>query len=276
MPLPAGADDGGDTRTRRKTLPNMTIETDAASMTVLVNYIVETSYLDAAGKVVETDKKRERKRIKLGKILRTSTGVAKLASDVMRQCSYIHESRREDLERAIQELQHIMIRDELRASTAAEGGAWWLNGGAGGGADADVDAGNAADEGEAEMSRLEDYVELLYEGRDKDDMTQKVRGTGRIVQLFCDIKNLEHLIQDTTLMGALTRVLGEEFRKSVPLCYNIMRCFLALSNFQEMHAILATYRVGNLSMKIVELEVQRARHRDEERRKRQVRWDGVR
>ena len=29
----------------------------------------------------------------------------------------------------------------------------------------------------------------------------------------------------------------------------------------EMHPILSTYRVGNITLKIVELEVQRAQHR---------------
>lgn len=33
-------------------------------------------------------------------------------------------------------------------------------------------------------------------------------------------------IQDHTLMGALTRVLSEEYKKSVELCYNILRAFL--------------------------------------------------
>lgn len=35
----------------------------------------------------------------------------------------------------------------------------------------------------------------------------------------------------------------------------------AFSNFMEMHPILSTYRVGNITLKIVELEVQRAKHR---------------
>jgi Kinesin-associated protein (KAP) len=100
------------------------------------------------------------------------------------------------------------------------------------------------------MDRLEEYIELLYEGKDKDDVAQKVGGTGKILALCAQVGNLEALVQDQTLMGALTRVLNEEFRKSVALCYNIMRCFLAFSNFVEMHSILATYRVGSVTMKV--------------------------
>jgi len=49
-------------------------------------------------------------------------------------------------------------------------------------------------------------------------------------------------VQHHTLMGALSRVLAEDYRKSADLTYNIVRVFLAFSNFLEMHAILAQYR----------------------------------
>ena len=44
-------------------------------------------------------------------------------------------------------------------------------------------------------------------------------------------------------MGALSRVLAEDYRRSSDLAYNIVRVFLSFSNFLEMHAILANYRV---------------------------------
>jgi Kinesin-associated protein (KAP) len=103
---------------------------------------------------------------------------------------------------------------------------------------------------EPDMSRLEEYIERLYEGRDKDDMIYKIQGTAQILSLCTQVANLEHLVQDQTLMGALTRVLNEEYKKSVELCYNIMRAFLAFSNFAEMHPILANFRVGNITMKV--------------------------
>ncbi|CAM9338640.1 unnamed protein product, partial [Sphacelaria rigidula] len=212
--------------------------------------------------------KRERKRIKLRKNLKPSTDVAKLAGEVMKKCKYVHASKREDLERVIQELQHQLIRDDLRASTEAEGGDWWR-----GGAGIEGDERGNGEQEDAHMDNLEDYVELLYEGKDKDDMTKKIKGTALILDLCCHVGNLEHLIQDHTLMGALTRVLSEEYKKSVELCYNILRAFLAFSNFMEMHPILSTYRVGNITLKIAELEVQRAQHRQDEKRKRAAEVD---
>jgi len=45
-----------------------------------------------------------------------------------------------------------------------------------------------------------------------------------ILKLCRDVMNLEQLIQNGTVMGALTRVLQEEFKKSVELSFNILRC----------------------------------------------------
>eukprot|EP00903_Cladosiphon_okamuranus_P009154 g8747.t1 len=263
---PTGSQGGEDNAVRHKVNPkDISIDADLEELSAVVTYVVETTYLDASGAAIDSEKKRERKRIKLRKNLKPSTDVSKLAGDVMKKCKYVHASKREELERVIQELQHQLIRDDLRASSGGgpEGSEWWRSGEEGAGAG----EGDESQE-EARMDNLENYVELLYEGKDKDDMTKKIKGTALILDLCCHVGNLENLIQDHTLMGALTRVLSEEYKKSVELCYNILRAFLSFSNFMEMHPILSTYRVGNITLKIVELEVQRAQHRQEEKRKR--------
>eukprot|EP00752_Nemacystus_decipiens_P011829 g10495.t1 len=234
---PTGSQGAEDNAVRHKVNPkDISIDADLEELSAVVTYVVETTYLDASGAAVDSEKKRERKRIKLRKNLKPSTDVSKLAGDVMKKCKYVHASKRDELERVIQELQHQLIRDDLRASTGGggEGSEWWR------GEDGEGRGDGAESQEEAHMDNLENYVELLYEGKDKDH----------------------------TLMGALTRVLSEEYKKSVELCYNILRAFLSFSNFMEMHPILSTYRVGNITLKIVELEVQRAQHRQEEKRKR--------
>ncbi|KAG5175345.1 kinesin-associated protein [Tribonema minus] len=250
---------------RRQVHPkNIEIDIDSTDCAVVVSYVVDITYLDRYGQSVDTEKKKEKKKVKLGKHLKPSSNVPKVAAEVMKKCKYIHESKKEDLEKAIQELQHVMIRDEIRAKTKAEGD-WWR---------VDEDTSRQQEQEEKpDMSRLEEYIELLYEGKDKDDMIQKTRGTANILALCSHVGNLEALVQDQTLMGALTRVLNEEYKKSVALCYNIMRAFLAFSNFVEMHPILANYRVGSITMKILELEVKRAQHREEESKKRQADYE---
>ena len=66
-------------------------------------------------------------------------------------------------------------------------------------------------------------------------------------------------------MGALTRVLQEDFKKSAELTFTILKIFLSFSNFVEMHALMGNYRIGNLTMKAVEYEIKRAEHRAAEK-----------
>ena len=79
-----------------------------------------------------------------------------------------------------------------------------------------------------------------------------------------DVMNLEQLIQNATLMGALTRVLQEDFKKSADLTFNILKIFLSFSNFIEMHTLMANYRIGLLTMKALDYEMKRAEHREAE------------
>ena len=76
-------------------------------------------------------------------------------------------------------------------------------------------------------------------------------------------------------MGALARVLQEEFKKSVELTFNILRIFLAFSNFMEMHGLLANHRVGMLTMKVVDYEVKRWGHREDERVAREAEYHEI-
>ena len=49
------------------------------------------------------------------------------------------------------------------------------------------------------------------------------KGTLMFLKLCRDVMNLEQLIQNNTVMGALTRVLQEEYKKSMELTFNILR-----------------------------------------------------
>jgi len=102
----------------------------------------------------------------------------------------------------------------------------------------------------ASIDELDDYLDALYEVAGKSEKEREeglkvqLRGTGMILKLCRDVLNLEQLIQNATVMGALTRVLQDEYKKSMELTYNILRIFLAFSNFVEMHSLMANYRIG--------------------------------
>mmetsp|Transcript_29766 Transcript_29766/g.49787 ORF Transcript_29766/g.49787 Transcript_29766/m.49787 type:complete len:947 (-) Transcript_29766:278-3118(-) len=127
----------------------------------------------------------------------------------------------------------------------------------------------------ADMADLDDYLDMLYQVSGKSDKEKEQglrlqeRGTGMILKLCRDVMNLEQLIQNGTVMGALTRVLQEEYKKSVDLTFNIIRIFLAFSNFTEMHSLMANYKIGALTMKVLDFEVKRSEIREAERQGRE-------
>ena len=87
----------------------------------------------------------------------------------------------------------------------------------------------------ANINNLDDYVELLYE-----EVPAKVKGSALILQLARNPDNLEELSQNETLLGALSRVLREEWKVSIDLCTNIIYVFFCFSTFSQFHPIIAS------------------------------------
>ena len=104
----------------------------------------------------------------------------------------------------------------------------------------------------ANINNLDDYIELLYE-----DVRAKVRGSALILQLARNPDNLEELSQNETLLGALSRVLREEWKVSIELCTNIIYVFFCFSTFTQFHPIIARYKIGSLLMEIIDYEIKR-------------------
>lgn len=88
---------------------------------------------------------------------------------------------------------------------------------------------------------------MLYESSSR---SKQVDGINGVLKLCFNILNLEELIQNSVLMGALTRILQEEYKKSVEVSFNVLKIFLAFSNFTEMHDLIAEYKIGVLTMKV--------------------------
>ena len=167
--------------------------------------------------------------------------MAKLARDIVNKCKYISEKKIELVEQLVHDLKRRQFQDDHE--------------------DLDDDSANV----EVSMDRVDDYMEQLYGG--DDDMQDKIKGSASILKLCCNVANLEVLIQNLQLMSALSRVLSDDYKRSSELSFNLCRVFLAFSNFMEMHSILSNYRVGAMTMKVVELELKRSLHRAEERAK---------
>jgi ribosome-binding ATPase YchF (GTP1/OBG family) len=58
-------------------------------------------------------------------------------------------------------------------------------------------------------------------------------------------------------MSALSRVLREDGRRSIELITNIIYIFFCFSNFSEFHAIITTNKVGDMCLRVTDLELSR-------------------
>lgn len=232
-------------REKRTVYPGL-IEADKEECAIVVHYELQE------GGTRTSHSKRLRLRTHI-----MQSDPAKLAEDVMRKCKYkyITSSKRQYVEMLIANLQEYYARTPAALDTAEA-------------AQAAARRRRRADDDEdsAEMACIDEYIDMLYEG-DNDSRHEKIRGTEKILRLCLHVGNLEQLVQNHTVMGAISRVLAEDYRRSADLTYNIARVFLACANFMEMHPTLAQYRVGSVCVDIIEYEVRRSEHRDEVERR---------
>jgi hypothetical protein len=172
------------------------------------------------------------RRIKI-KSIAPDRNLAEMATEIVDKCKYIHPTRAEEVEQLLIQL------SKAAKKASAENANQNSNAGAGKSKERERerdtnDAGesnaNTIDRGPpAKMDNLDDYLDMLYQVSGKSDnendegLKTQIQGTAMILKLCKQVVNLEVLIQNGTLMGALTRVLQEEFKKSVELTYNILR-----------------------------------------------------
>ncbi|CAL8346979.1 unnamed protein product [Merluccius merluccius] len=207
---------------------------------LVVQYEVEASILGGGGDPLLGERKEGQKIIRV-KSLSPSTDVGALARKVVEECKLIPLSR-------LPQVEHLLHYLQTRRSTP-EG----------------VDQSSrllrprelTPFEGlevseEASISQIEQYVELLYEG-----LPEKIRGSTLLLQLARNPDNLEELLHNETVLGALARVLREDWKQSVELSTVIIYIFFCFSSFSQFHGVVSHYKVGALCMAVVEHELKR-------------------
>ncbi|KAI5641531.1 kinesin-associated protein (KAP) domain-containing protein [Phthorimaea operculella] len=104
----------------------------------------------------------------------------------------------------------------------------------------------------AVLNRIDDYVELLY-----DDIPEKIKGSALILQLARNPDNLLELARNEALLSALSRVLREEWKRSIELSTNIVYTFFCFSTYNEFHPVIIQYKIGSLCMDVIDYELKR-------------------
>uniref|UniRef100_A0A8K9XY22 Kinesin-associated protein 3b n=1 Tax=Oncorhynchus mykiss TaxID=8022 RepID=A0A8K9XY22_ONCMY len=204
---------------------------------LVVQYEVEATILGETGDEMLGDRKKCQKIIRL-KSLNTNTDVAALARKVVEECKLIHPSKLSEVEQLLFYLQNRKKASGKEKRVVKP-------------RDLTPFEGMEIDE-EANINKVEEYVELLYEG-----MEEKVKGATLILHLARNPVNLEELLENETALGALARVLREDWKQSVELATTIIYVFFCFSSFSQFHGLVTHYKIGALCMNVMEHELKR-------------------
>ena len=64
-------------------------------------------------------------------------------------------------------------------------------------------------------------------------------------------------VRAETMVGALARVLREDWKRSTELATNIVYIFFCFSSFSQFHGVIAHFKIGSLCMGIIEHELRK-------------------
>ncbi|XP_029282941.1 kinesin-associated protein 3-like [Cottoperca gobio] len=232
-----------DARYLKRKVTAGSLDVHPTEKALVVHYEVEASILGEGGGHMLGERKEGQKIIRV-KSLSPSTDVGALAKKVVEECKLIPPSRLPQVEQLLYYLQNRksspvegkMEKKEKRTVKPRELTPF---------------EGMELNE-EAGITRVDEYIELLYEG-----IPEKIRGSALILQLARNPDNLEELLHNEAALGALARVLREDWKQSVELATIIIYIFFCFSSFSQFHGVVSHYKIGALCMSVVEHELKR-------------------
>ncbi|XP_026871723.2 kinesin-associated protein 3a isoform X1 [Electrophorus electricus] len=227
-----------DVRYLKRKVKAGSLDVHPTEKALVVQYEVEATILGELGDPMLGERKACQKLIRL-KSLNSSTDIGSLARKVVEECKLISPSKLPEVEQLLFYLQNRRSPTEKRDKKQIKP------------RDPTPFEGMELDE-EANINNIDDYVELLYE-----DVPEKVRGATLILRLARNPDNLEELLQNETVLGALARVLREDWKQSVDLATTIIYIFFCFSSFIQFHGLITHYKIGTLCMGIMEHELKR-------------------
>ncbi|XP_062857328.1 kinesin-associated protein 3a [Trichomycterus rosablanca] len=229
-----------DVRYLKRKVRGGNLDVHPTEKALIVQYEVEATILGEMGGPVLGERKSCQKIVRL-KSLNASTDIGSLARKVVEECRLISPSKLPEVEQLLFYLQN---RKSPTAPDKKEKKLIKPR-------DPAPFEGMELDE-EANINSIDDYVELLYE-----DVPEKIRGATLILQLARNPDNLKELLQNETALGALARVLREDWKQSVDLATTIIYVFFCFSSFIQFHGLITLYKIGALCMNIIEHELKR-------------------
>ncbi|XP_065362769.1 kinesin-associated protein 3 isoform X1 [Calliphora vicina] len=236
------------------------IEPHPTDKALIVNYQLEATVFGDPNNPMLEEKKNCQKVIRL-RSLNAKTDPAALAREVVDKCDLIHKSQLADVEQIIFYLKnrkdnagvdthdnnmghhrsaiashrssarpHTTMNSSMSSSTHSK----------------------SSDSSDVSINYIDEYVELLYE-----DLSERIRGSAMILQVARNPDNLEELEKNESCLSALSRVLREDWRKSLDLSTNIIYIFFCFSTYTKFHSVIVQYKIGSLCMDVIDYELRR-------------------
>lgn len=220
----------------KRKVKNVELDAHCTDTAVVIRYEMEASVLASGTSTLASHSKHYQKIVRL-KDLNEGVDITALARYVLQRCPIIPEYRIVELE---QILYYLQKRQQLTTS-------------GGDGSSILPAALENISSTRASINNVDEYIEMLYE-----ETAEKTRGTALILQLCRNSGNIQHLIENETLVGALARVLRDDWKKSFELATNIVSIFFTFSSYTQFQAVIAHYKMGALCMQIIEYELKRS------------------
>ncbi|XP_071153872.1 kinesin-associated protein 3-like [Mytilus edulis] len=218
------------------------IDVHPTEKALVVNYELEATILGELGDPMLGERKECQKIIRV-KSLNPGSDLTTLAKEIIDKCKLIHPSKLLEVE---QLLYYLQSRKDSGPPSKASGKTQLQE-------NPEVPTYDATEIDEvANINEVDDYMELLYE-----DVPEKIRGSALLLQLSRNPDNLEELFANETVIGALARVLREDWKKSTELATNIIYIFFCFSSFTQFHGVIMHFKIGALCMNILEHELKK-------------------
>ncbi|KAA0708481.1 Kinesin-associated protein 3 [Triplophysa tibetana] len=227
-----------DARYLKRQYKGRSLDVHPTEKALVVHYEVEATILGENGDPMLGERKECQKIIRL-KSLNFNTDIASLARKVVEECRLISPSRLPEVEQLLFYLQNRKKPAENKEKKQIKP------------RDLNPFEGMELDE-EANINSIDEYVEFLYE-----EIPEKIRGATLILHLARNPDNLEELLQNEIALGALARVLREDWKQSVDLATTIIYIFFCFSSFSQFHGLITHYKIGALCMNLIEHELKR-------------------